>query len=297
MLPGERARLHERTAHALDGAGETLASEAAGHWAAAGRPASELPARLVAAKAAERVFGYAEAAAHLQRAIELCEALPGASQRARCRPPPPVLRAIDALHVYGDRERAGELAEEAYRRFADHPEPATAAVIHLRAAVLGSISDPAEALPLMDKALRLFDRCPPSAEKAEAWWRYATAFLFHADGRLAASPTALTRALEIAEAADTDAWTARILSSLAVSAFLRGRVDEGFSFLDRASAVAEANGDDLARLRLATTGSDALLTLGRFEDGCPTGATRTALRPRGRHPDLPARYLPGRQRG
>ena len=267
MLPGERARLHERTAHALDGAGETLASEAAGHWAAAGRPASELPARLVAAKAAERVFGYAEAAAHLQRAIELCEALPGAASELGVDLPRLYVRAIDALHVYGDRERAGELAEEAYRRFADHTEPATAAVIHLRAAVLREYRGPAEALPLMQEALRLFERCPPSADKAEAWWRYAAAFLFHADGRLSASPAALTRALEIAEAADTAAWTARILSSLAVSAFLLGRVDEGFSFLDRASAVAEGNGDDLARLRLAATGSDALLTLGRFEDG------------------------------
>ena len=267
ILPGERGRLHERTAQALDSAGETMASEAAGHWAAAGRPAGELPARLAAANAAEQVFGYVEAAAHWQRAIELCEALPSAASALGVDLPRLYVRAIDALHVYGDRERAGELAEEAYRRFADHPEPATAAVIHLHAAVLREYRGPAEALPLMENALRLFERCPPSAEKAEAWWRYAAAFLFHAEGRLAASPTALTRALEIAEAAHSATWTARILSSLAVSAFLRGRVDEGFSFLDQASAVAEVNGDDLAGLRLAATGSDALLTLGRFEDG------------------------------
>ena len=267
ILPGERLRLHERTAQALDGAGETLASEAAAHWAAAGRPAGELPARLAAANAAEKVFGYLEAAAHWQRAIELCEALPSAASALGVNLPRLYVRAIDALHLYGDRERAGELAEEAYRRFADHTEPATAAVIHLRVAVLREYRGPAEALPLMEKALQLFEGCPPSADKAEAWWRYAAAFLFHAEGRLAASPTALSRALEIAEAADAAALTARILSSLAVSAFLLGRVDEGFSFLDQASAVAEASGDDLAGLRLAATGSDALLTLGRFQDG------------------------------
>src|SRR6266571_2830554 len=68
LLPGERAAMHERTARALAaGHGDTLAAEIAGHWAAAGRAAEELPARLAAATAAERVFGYAEAAAHWQR--------------------------------------------------------------------------------------------------------------------------------------------------------------------------------------------------------------------------------------
>ena len=72
-------------ARALDGADETLAGEAAAHWAAAGRPADELPARMAAGAAAERVFGYVEAAVHWQRAIELCEGaawarpLPGGS--------------------------------------------------------------------------------------------------------------------------------------------------------------------------------------------------------------------------
>jgi hypothetical protein len=37
---------------------ESLAAEVAGHWAAAGRTAEELPARVLAARSAERVFGY-----------------------------------------------------------------------------------------------------------------------------------------------------------------------------------------------------------------------------------------------
>src|SRR5229473_4951547 len=78
-ISGERVALHERTARALEAeGGETLAAEVAGHWAAAGRPAEELRARVAAAGAAERVFGYAEAAVHWQRAIELCQQLPGA---------------------------------------------------------------------------------------------------------------------------------------------------------------------------------------------------------------------------
>ena len=103
-----------------------LAAEVAGHWAAADRAAEELPARVAAAEAAERVFGYAEAAVHLQRAIELCQAAPdpcSAAQAAGIDVPRLYVRAIDALELSGDGERAGELAQEAYRRFADHPDP------------------------------------------------------------------------------------------------------------------------------------------------------------------------------
>ena len=110
LLPGERMVLHERTARALEAAGdEMLAAEVAGHWAAAGRAAEELPARVAAAGAAERVFGYAEAAAHWQRAIELCQAAPAAAtaRAAGIDVPRLYVRAIDALELSGDGERAG----------------------------------------------------------------------------------------------------------------------------------------------------------------------------------------------
>ena len=83
LLPGERAVFHERVARALQALGDdTSAAEVAGHWAAAGRAAEELPARVRAAEAAERVFGYAEAARHWQRAIELFARVPGPEQLA-----------------------------------------------------------------------------------------------------------------------------------------------------------------------------------------------------------------------
>ena len=93
----------------------------AGHWQAAGRPVEELPARVAAAEAAERVFGYAEAAVHWQRAIELAQAEPGAADAAGTDVPGIYVRAIDALYRSGDGEHAAEVAEEAYRRFAVIP--------------------------------------------------------------------------------------------------------------------------------------------------------------------------------
>jgi DNA-binding CsgD family transcriptional regulator len=245
----------------------------AGHWAAAGRGTAELRARVAAAEAAERVFGYAQAAGHWQRAIELCPQLPGAAGTSGTELPRLYLRAMDALEVSGDGERAGVLAEDAYRRFAGHPDPATAAVIHLRAAVFRGIEAPDAGLPLITEALRLFGQAPPSAEHAEAWLRYATMFLFHAEGRREPTRTALNRALEIAETAHATALISRIMSWLTVDAFFRGQVQEGFAILHQAQALAEATGDGEAIIRLAVHESDALIRTGK-----PQRATEVALR-------------------
>ena len=264
LLPGERMVLHERTARALEAAGGgVLAAEVAGHWAAAGRAAEELLARVEAAEAAEQVFGYAEAAVHWQRAIELCEAAPAVP--AGVDAPRMYVHAIDALEVSGDSERAGAVAEEAYRRFADHPDHAIAAVIHQRAAFFRGIVAPATGLPLIKEALRLFGQTPQSAGHAEAWYNYGLTYLI-GEGRLADGLTALNRALEIAEAAGAAAMIPHCLAAIAELAFIRGQVQEGFAILNRGRALALSSGKDAALLGLAVNESYALLELGRFQD-------------------------------
>jgi DNA-binding CsgD family transcriptional regulator/tetratricopeptide (TPR) repeat protein len=273
LLPGERMVLHERTARLLEASGEALAAEAASHWAAAGRTAEELPARVTAAGAAERVFGYAEAAAHWQRAIELAQALPSASGTAGIGLPQLYVRAIDAAELSGDSQCAGVLAENAYRQFAGHPDHATAAVINQRAGYLRGLHDPDTGFPLVERALELFERCPPSAEHAEALVQYANIFLLHARGRLADSQEALNRALQIAEGAGATAVIPRILSFLSNNACIRGRLEEGFAAIARGQAVAEAAGDDAALLEVAVRESDVLCCVGDF-----ASAAEVALR-------------------
>ncbi len=267
LLPGERAALHERTARALQGASgnEKLAAEAAGHWQAAGRPAEELPARVAAAEAAERVFGYAQAAAHWQRAIELCQARPGAA--AGISVPGLYLRAIDALRWSGAVVRAGLVAEQACHRFAGDPDPATAAAVRHRAAYYRAIDTPGAGLPLIEEALRLYEQAPPSAGHAEAQFDYANIFLLSPGGRLEGISPPLQRALEIAEATGATTLIPRILASLARDdAFRRGQVEEGFAFLERAWALAQAAEDGVALVWLAVEESDALLKLARFQN-------------------------------
>ena len=267
LLPGERAVLHERAARALASAGDpALAAEVAGHWQAAGRPAEEFPARVAAAEAAERVFGYAQAAAHWQRAIELGLAQPDAATAAGIDSPRLSVRAIDAFFRAGDSVRAGLVAEEAYRRFAGHPDPGTAAVVRHRAAYFRANDAPANGLPLMEEALRLFEQAPPSFDHADALLDYASIFLLFAEGRVQASVAALDRALEIAEAAGATALIPRILPVIAEGAFVRGQVEEGFAALERGWALARAAQDGPALVRLAINESDALLKLAQLQN-------------------------------
>jgi DNA-binding CsgD family transcriptional regulator len=265
LLPGERAALHERTARALAAAGDSaLAAEVAGHWQAA-------------AKAAERVFGYAEAALHWQRAIELCQAQPGTVSAGGTDVPHMYVRAIDALEWSGAGVRAGEVAEQACRRFAGHPDPKTAAVARYRAARWRAIDAPDAGLALMEEALHLFEQAPPSADHAKAWLDYAHMFLRSAPLRQDDILPALNRALEIAEAASATALIPYILASLAADAFLGGQVEGGFAFLERGSALARAADNGGALLWLAVSESDALLKLARF--GAAADVALGAFRP------------------
>jgi DNA-binding CsgD family transcriptional regulator len=273
LLPSEHAALHERTAQALEASGDSaLAGETAGHWQAAGRPTGELAARLVAAEAAERVFGYAEAAGHWLRAIELCQALPDAVGTAGIGVPQLYVRAIDALGMSGDSVRGGEVAEEAYRRFAGDPDPATAAVICQRTAQYRAIDAPDAGLPLIRQALQLFGQTPPSAEHAKAWLAYAGSLLGSAQGRREDPRLALHRALEIAEAAGATAVIPRILSTLAYDAMLRGHVEEALAFLRRGQALAQAAADGRALVQLAVADSEAQLKLAKFHEAAEAAA-------------------------
>jgi DNA-binding CsgD family transcriptional regulator/tetratricopeptide (TPR) repeat protein len=265
LLAGERLQLHERTARALAG-DPALAAEVAGHWQAAGRPAEELPARVAAAKAAERVFGHAQAAAHWQRAIELSQAQPDIAVVAGGPSLPRLyVRAIDALARSGDSAQAGLVAAEAYHRFARHADPATAAAVCHRAGVYRTSGTQATGLPLMQQALRLFEQAEPSAGHAEALLDYAIFVVLYVERRPQAAVAALNRALEVAEAAGALVLVPRILSVLAWCAFVGGRIEEGFATLERGQALAGDAQNAPALVTLAGNESDALLKLAQFE--------------------------------
>jgi DNA-binding CsgD family transcriptional regulator len=276
LLPGERAALHASMARELAASGGVTA-EVAGHWQAAGNPAAELPARIAAAEVAERVFGYAEAAVHWQRAIELSKGMPGVAGAAGIDVPQMYVGAIDTLDWSGAGERAERLAEEAFRQFAGHADPATAAAVCHRAGRWRATGAPDGGLVLIEEALRLFEQAPPSADQAEAWLDYADMSLWSAGGWSDSVLAALNRALKIAEAANAPALIPRVLARIAVNAFQNGQVEEAFSVLEQAWTLARATEDGSALVWLAARESDALLKLAEF-----AGAAEVALSALGR---------------
>ena len=286
LLPGDLKILHERCAEALQAAGdEALAAEVAGHWAAASHPEHELSARVAAATAAERVFGYAEAAAHWRRAMELCQRVPHGTRTAGLSLPRLYVRAIDALEVSGEIQQARMVAEDAYRRFAADPDRATSAVIHQRAGhfrwlqtrFFGDRDVPNTGLPLIEKALRLFEAGPPSAEQAQAWMDYGLSQPSTREGE-EARDRAMTRALQVAEAAGATGLVTRLLSFRAYQAFTQEKIAEGLAFLDRGRDLAEAAGDIGGSLWLAVDKSHALGSMGKQVDAAEValGALRAA---------------------
>lgn len=272
LLPGERVELHGRAAEALEGVADTtLAAEVAGHWAAADRPGDELRARLGAADAAERVLAYDEAAAHWLRAIELYREVPEQARPPRVELPRLYVQAMDALKASGDGIRAGEVAEEAFGLFADHPDPAVAAAVHHRAGQSRSIESWKAGLELVEEALRLFEGTPVSTE-------YAEALLLHSDlvrsaGDQLLGRGNLRRALEIAEAAGASELVPRLLGLLAHDHFALAELEDGTALLERAWRLTNAHSDPESVISLAIINSDVLLKTQRLEE-----ASRMALR-------------------
>jgi DNA-binding CsgD family transcriptional regulator len=271
LLPSERSELHSRAAEALERLADIrLAAEVAGHWAAAGRPVEELRARLGAADAAEEVFAYDEAATHWLRAIELCRDVPERGRPPGIEVPRLYIRAIDAFEASGGGIRAGEVAEDALRRFVHHPDRAVAAAIHHRAGRYRSIDSAEAGLELAVEALRLFEGTPPSPD-------YADALLFHSNFLKAAGQqdlgrSSLHRALAVAEAADDSHLVPVVLSELAQDHFVHAELKQGFALLDRAWRSIDADVDPEAVLELAVTESDVLLKTQKLEE-----ASRVAL--------------------
>jgi DNA-binding NarL/FixJ family response regulator len=223
---------------------------------------------VAAAGAAERVFGYTEAAVHLQRAIELSRA-PSAAGPDGTGLPRLYLRAVNALEVSGDRDRARVLAEEAHHRFAGHPDPATAAAICYRIARLRGIDavyfggpDAPAALALAKEALRLYEQAPPSAEQAIAWQYYAE-LLMHTEGRVEEALPAFRHALQVAEAVGAE--IASILGAIALCEFAAGRVDDGIATFSRLRALAEASAGGPPVLGRAMHESFSMYWMGKFE--------------------------------
>jgi DNA-binding CsgD family transcriptional regulator/tetratricopeptide (TPR) repeat protein len=232
VLPAERSALHRRYAEALEAAGSTDHARLAHHWQRAGEGRRALPSVIAAARAAERLYGFAEAHRYWALALELTR--DDGDRRTEL-----LAAAAESAHHCGEHLRALARLEE----LAARPDAPGACEIHLRRARYLAAYELALGAP----------GCTPR-EKASAAAHLAE-LLLHL-GRYADAHDRAREALELAERADgSTADLVRASAALGFSSAFRQDPDAGLKVIRHAVEIAERSGhpDDVgcAYLHLA----------------------------------------------
>jgi DNA-binding CsgD family transcriptional regulator len=137
LLPGERVRLHARLAELLtehpewcEGGSSAQAGELAGHWFAAHDTRRALPASIDAARAAERMFAYPEALAHVERALELWTQVGDAAELCGIPHVDLLIWAAELAESSGSLDRAIDFMSTAATVVDDQTDAVTLGLLH-----------------------------------------------------------------------------------------------------------------------------------------------------------------------
>ncbi|MFI5491586.1 AAA family ATPase [Actinoplanes sp. NPDC051859] len=227
VLPAEHAARHRRYAEALEALpGDLDHTRLAHHWQQAGEPERALPSVVAAARAAERLYGYAEA--HRYWALALDLAPDDSAERTDL-----LSHAAEAAHRCGEHQRALTTLEQ----LAARPDSPGVCEIHLRRArYLAAAGRTATAEVEYERALAA-PECSP-AEKASAAANLAE-LLVHL-GRYADAGERARDALELAERPDgSTADLVRASAALGFSLAFREDPDAGLAVIRQAVEIAE----------------------------------------------------------
>jgi DNA-binding NarL/FixJ family response regulator/tetratricopeptide (TPR) repeat protein len=273
LLPGEREELHARLAAELARSPHQVAAELAQHWAAAGRAPEALVASVAAGREAEAVFGLAEAAQHLQRALELWDLIPGAAELVGLD----LAALLEWTAEVVDRTGAGPRAVELMRRaIALVDDPVRAALLHESLGRFLVPSGSYEAgLAAFRTAVDLVPAKPVTPERAHVLAALGNALML--GWRHDQSREVCEQALELARQVGAPRSEFRALAVLGVDLAYLGRTEEGLGCLWDALHLAEGSGapQDLGRAYILLT--DVLTMLGRPRESVQVAATGIAL--------------------
>jgi DNA-binding CsgD family transcriptional regulator/tetratricopeptide (TPR) repeat protein len=234
--------LHRRYAEALEaGPGDVDHARLAHHWQRAGEPARALPSVTASARAAEALYGFAEAHRYWTLALEL--AADDAKDRTEL-----LAHAAESAHQCGEHLLALARLDE----LAARPDAPGECDMHLRRArYLAAAGRSATAEIEYERALATGDCSPREKAKAAA---YLAELLLHL-GRYADAGTRAREALELAEVDGSTADLVRASAALGFSAAFREDPDAGLAVIRHAVEIAERSGhpDDMgcAYLHLA----------------------------------------------
>jgi DNA-binding CsgD family transcriptional regulator/tetratricopeptide (TPR) repeat protein len=271
LLPGEHAELHGQLAGALEqriGVGDwclEVQTEVAHHWIAAGDREKALRAAIVAADAAETVHANGEAAALLERALELWERVAEPEQLAGCDHVDLLRRAAQAHGRSADHPRMRTLLRHALEEIDREAEPRrAAAVLERLAKAEWELGRGAVSMETLDEALALLPAEPPPPERAVVLAAQGRGLMLA--GRFDDGAARCRAAIDVARRTGTTAAEDSALNTLGVCLASRGDIDGGQAALRESMKLARADDrvDDLARAY--TNLADVLFLGGRPED-------------------------------
>jgi DNA-binding CsgD family transcriptional regulator len=241
MLPGEARRLHHALATALTadpslgaaGPGHRVA-ELAGHWWAAGEWPQALDASLAAADAAQAVWAFPEALAHLEHALSALDATSGDVSIDRVQL---LAKVSEVAYLAGSSHRAVELAQAAINATDAAADPFRAAQYYTRLGRYQWVAGESQAaIDAYRTATSVLPKDAPSVELAsilaeEARWLMLVARARDAEARA-------REAIAMARAVGARAVEGHATNTLGCCRSVLGHRDEALELMRASLAIA-----------------------------------------------------------
>jgi predicted ATPase/DNA-binding CsgD family transcriptional regulator len=249
LLPGERSELHLELARALEAGGEQRddrelerATAVASHYAAAGEQRAALRATVRAARAAERVQAFGEAADLFERALELWPRVEDGQALVEMDHVALVARAAAAHMQDGHRGRGETLLREALRELdPDRDERRYSGLLGRLARAQWALNRGGEGVATAERALSLLPADDRGIERARLLsWLARTR---HLRGRFREAIRDAEEALALAATLDHPATEAEVLNTLGMAMIALGQVDAGVERMRRTIEIAHDTGD------------------------------------------------------
>ncbi len=249
LLPGERSELHLALARVLEARCEDRdelelerTTALASHYAAAGEQRAALRAMVRAARAAEQVQAFGEAADLAERALELWPRVPDAEQLLEMDHVA-LLELAAVSHTQGGHHARGEvLLREALRELDAGEEPVRySALLGRLARTQWALNRGQEGVETAERALALLPEDDRGLGRARLLsWLARTRFL---RGRFREAVRDAEQALALAVTLDHPLAKAETFNTLGMAMIALGQVDEGVDRMLQTIAIAREMDD------------------------------------------------------